>query len=737
MPFSKRYILLIVWCCISNLINATNNICLFFCNNNYEPVAKADVNIYCNGKFTAFKTDSNGIINIAPIYVGCKLTADAVGYEQILNYTFVNKNVDTILLKRKNTQLNEFVITGVHKDIITEKSLYKINVLNEATIKQQAANNLAELLTYQTSFFTQTDNFLGNTINMQGLGGQNIKILINGIPVNGRENGNIDLAQFNLNNVDRVELVKGPMSVLYGTDALGGVINIITKKPLNKKNIKLSNFSETINRHIQQASINYVAGRHLININASRTFCAGIGYTDTFNRAQTWKPKLQHQADANYTYKFSKGVLQYKPTVINEKIINRGTPKVDPFGAFAIDDYYITNRLINTIALDVELDSNNKLTVNNTVSYYNRIKNQYTKNLQTLSQELTRAQGSQDTSSFIDYNSRGVYYANKGKDLKLLFGYEINYQNALSLKLYKDRYAMLDYAIFAAPSFSFNKDKWVMQPSLRIASNNFYKVPITPSLLIKGELNKNVIFRASYTRGYRAPTLKELYLFFVDANHNVIGNEELDAETSHQVQMHLDGKLPTLSNTSFKYTVSTYFNTIKKQIALALINANFNAYQYVNIDNFSNACTEVRVESSNKHIKQVLGTSINHILTADSGKGFTNVDLTSATSYTCKPIKTVFNINYRYISKQVLLGVNSIGENASYNAYLPATHWLDANASKNFLANKLQLQIGVKNILNIGSLQVQGNTNTNVHGNNGIQQMSPGRSIFLNAQYSF
>jgi hypothetical protein len=124
MPFSKRYILLIVWCCISNLINATNNICLFFCNNNYEPIANADVNIFCNGKFTAFKTDSNGIINIAPIYVGCKLTADAVGYEQILNYAFVNKNVDTILLKRKNTQLNEFVITGVHKDYLLTKLVF-------------------------------------------------------------------------------------------------------------------------------------------------------------------------------------------------------------------------------------------------------------------------------------------------------------------------------------------------------------------------------------------------------------------------------------------------------------------------------------------------------------------------------------------------------------------------------------------------------------------------------------
>ena len=61
------------------------------------------------------------------------------------------------------------------------------------------------------------------------------QILVDGIPVIGRTNGNIDISQLSLTNIERVEIVKGPMSTLYGTDALGGVINLISAKDTENK----------------------------------------------------------------------------------------------------------------------------------------------------------------------------------------------------------------------------------------------------------------------------------------------------------------------------------------------------------------------------------------------------------------------------------------------------------------------------------------------------------------------
>ena len=68
-----------------------------------------------------------------------------------------------------------------------------------------------------------------------------VEDLIDGVPIVGRVDGNIDLSQINMENVDHIEIVKGPMSVVYGTSALAGVINIITKKNTKDKYVVKAN----------------------------------------------------------------------------------------------------------------------------------------------------------------------------------------------------------------------------------------------------------------------------------------------------------------------------------------------------------------------------------------------------------------------------------------------------------------------------------------------------------------
>ncbi len=706
---------------------------------NKAAVANADVNIYCNNKLVAVNTNKSGGVQLPDfILPSCKIVIEAAGFETYYNYTISNNPQDTIYIIRKNIQLNEFVVTGVAKDIIAEKNLYKVNVISAATIKQQAVNNVAELLSNQTSFYKQQDNLLGTTINMQGLGGQNIKILINGVPLNGRENGNIDLSQININNVERVEIVKGPMSVLYGSDALGGVINIITKQPQKKFGASLNTYAESIGRVVNSGSINFTAkGRHAAIFNVARTFNYGVGFADTFNRATIWKPKQTYNIDADYTYKFSKGKISYRPLVVLEKIQNLGTPKIDPFSAFVMDEYYYTTRVVNTIGTDVELDSNKKLMASITNSYYNRVRKRMAKDMTNLTEELSTNPGDQDTSTFIDNNFRSVYHSKNGKQFLFYIGAEVNTQQALSLKLKDKKYFMYDYAIFAAPTFNTPNGKWSIQPSLRIATNNYYKVPITPSLLIKAQLTPTLLWRISYTTGYRAPSLKELYLNFVDAQHNVIGNAELNAETSYQIQTHTEKTWYNKNNALYKNTLSIYGNQVRNQIALALVNAASNAYQYANVDYFQNIAVEYKTDLQYKDFKSVATVAYNNIMSADSGRGFANWELNLNANYALTKYNSNFNVQYRYLGKQAILGIGSIGANAMYTSYLPATYWLDANASKKFFNQKLFVQLGVKNILNIQAMNVRGNINNNIHSNNGNQLLSPGRSGFISMGYTF
>ena len=72
---------------------------------------------------------------------------------------------------------------------------------------------------------------LGETdFELMGMSGNNVKILMDGIPMIDRGSTKQSLSQLDVNRIERVEIVEGPMSVVYGTDALAGVINIITKK---------------------------------------------------------------------------------------------------------------------------------------------------------------------------------------------------------------------------------------------------------------------------------------------------------------------------------------------------------------------------------------------------------------------------------------------------------------------------------------------------------------------------
>jgi outer membrane receptor for ferrienterochelin and colicins len=74
-------------------------------------------------------------------------------------------------------------------------------------------------------------------MSMMGLSGQNVKILLDGVPMVGRQgtSNEINVNQIDVNSIERIEIIEGPMSVVYGADALAGVINIITKKAKKEK----------------------------------------------------------------------------------------------------------------------------------------------------------------------------------------------------------------------------------------------------------------------------------------------------------------------------------------------------------------------------------------------------------------------------------------------------------------------------------------------------------------------
>ena len=204
-----------------------------------------------------------------------------------------------------NGMLDETVVTGVPAPVRLQNALAQYRVITRDQMKAQGAMTVADALTTQLNITVGNDRVLGANLTMQGLGGDKIKVLIDGLPVNGRENGNIDLGQLSLNNVARIEIVQGPMSVLYGSDALGGVINIITAKP--KKPLEASagfNYESVGHYNADVAGAWRISERQSIQAGAGRNFSDAFGYLDTVapQRARIFKPKEQWLANGAYYY---------------------------------------------------------------------------------------------------------------------------------------------------------------------------------------------------------------------------------------------------------------------------------------------------------------------------------------------------------------------------------------------------------------------------------------------------
>lgn len=306
-----------------------------------------------NNQGLVFYSDKSGKINFNGEFQGAIYELSAIGFETIIDT--LNSNTFYKVFLQPTIDLDPIVVTAQYQSSTVNNSIQKITVISRQVIEQSGSNNLGDLLTYQTGIRLGNDNILGTTVNLGGISGQNVKILIDGVPVIGRLDGNVDLSQLNLNNVERIEIVEGPLSVNYGTDALGGTINIITKTA-TAKTIEWNThpYYESVGNYNLSSSLACRIKNQSFSISLARNYFDGWSMNDPFiefpteriadtNRFRTWKPK--EQINSEFRYKIGVKGWDFSPYYrhFNEEIENRGHP-LAPYLETAFDDYYLTNR---------------------------------------------------------------------------------------------------------------------------------------------------------------------------------------------------------------------------------------------------------------------------------------------------------------------------------------------------------------------------------------------------------
>ena len=651
--------------------------------------------------------------------------------------------------------MEEVVVTGQYKPQSLKNSVYQVRVINQEKIQLSGATNIQQVLSTQLGFRFSNDNTLGiSDVKVNGMGGNNVKILLDGVPMVDRYDQRVSLSQIDVNNIDRIEIVEGPMSVSFGSDAMAGVINIITKK--NNKDL----FSVNALIREETAASEYFPfsykGVHTQNINANYSknhLVASIGGThndlngfggDQFGRGKTWKPKEQWLANGKIGYVNDRMNVYYRIDGLKENILVRNPINYNNYKA--IDQEYITDRFIHQLQSDYHL--NDKIQLNGFIAYtdYQRETKTTRHNFEANKIE-PNLPGEGDVSKLNSLSLKASMQYQVSAKFSLQPGIDINDEKASGDRI-EGSPEKIDYAFFVSAEIK-PLTFMSIRPGVRISGNSVYDAPpVIPSLNTKFVLSKELDLRLAYGYGFRAPTLRELYLTFYDANHSLIGNKDLKAEFSNSVNGSLTFTPASLKNIGFKSTLSGFYTAYRNQVELLQSTANNTDYTYYNTDKSKTVGGSVENVLQLKNLEVGLGVSYigfsssqyddENYVKEDSRELLWSPEINSNITYRLEKIKTTFGLFYKYTGSKSNFSFGMLNNQNAILLTRTSAYQLADFTTKTDINKFLTVHLGVKNLFDVTT--VDNNTiasSNSAHSGAGPLSIGYGRSFFAGLNFKW
>ncbi len=417
--------------------------------------------------------------------------------------------------------MDEVVVTATKSPRLLGNVAIPVSVINAKTLYQSGSLRLNEILSEQTGIVV-TDNF-GKGIQVQGLSSDYTLILLNGEPLIGRTGGVLDLSRLSVRGVKKIEIIKGPSSSLYGSEAMGGVVNIITYDAANYKsdlNVRYGRFNT------MDGSFDYARKFKHIQVNASFNVNSSEGYSLKPNANQkTVEPFWRSFQNANLSGQFNKHMkygigLRYNNTYIKNSInvqnggvnvLSQGFEKSNEFNINPYVEYELNKSFKNvTRAYFTGFQAVQELAVKDIASGYNDRFQQ----------------------SYIKFeNQSNIQLSNYSE---ITFGIGVIKESVSS-----NRYDSLSTRRFNQILYTYAQWEKKLTPTLvlvggaRYDYNSAYASVLSPKIAFKYKLSHNIDFNLSYGRGFKAPDFRQLYLNFTNlaaGAYSVFGTEVAKVE---------------------------------------------------------------------------------------------------------------------------------------------------------------------------------------------------------------
>ncbi|MEO6868555.1 MAG: TonB-dependent receptor [Ginsengibacter sp.] len=438
-----------------------------------------------------------------------------------------------IVIAQENTNdstlklLDEVVISGTRTENKVSNLPLPIEVINSKSIRQSGSQKLLEILQMQSGLVVASNplgtalqgypNPFGEGVQMQGLDPAYTLIMVDGEHLTGRNAGIINLGRIATGNIEQIEILKGTATSLYGSDALAGVINVITKIPVKNK-ISLNTHYASNNTLGINASANYIHKKASLQIFASRYSSDGYDL-DKNIYGKTVDPFTDYAFNSKLLFPWNdKNKLTISARYFSDNQRNN-------YLIFPQSEPMIVNG--NTIERDKSIFAKWQHKINASVNYFATLyTTAYTNNAAVF---LERKDSLYERITLDQLLVKPEIQFNIGKDPAALFiagaGYNIEKVNS---SRYSSTKHLNSWYTYIQKQFHW-KSKTNIIAGARFDKNSLYSAQLSPKLAIAYKINPSFILKGSVGAGFKAPDFRQQFLDFSNSliGYTLLGAREL------------------------------------------------------------------------------------------------------------------------------------------------------------------------------------------------------------------
>ena len=415
----------------------------------------------------------------------------------------------------RSVDMDEVVVTATRSERLLGNTAVPVTLIRQQTIRQSGSLRLHDILGEQTGLFI-TQGF-GRGVQMQGLSPDYTLILLDGEPLIGRMGGVLDLTRLTVGNIRKIEIVKGPSSSLYGSEALAGVINIITDGSGQRKlqaDARYGRFNTADLSVDGSTRFGRLRLTGFLNYNSTQ------GYSLLPNSIQKtvepyWRLTGQQSVayDLSERTRFRASFRQHHEDIVNSIVVQNLGSQLLSKGRELNNDYNITPSLSHRFSDAV------RTTLRGYASEFS-------------SRQLLDVAG--ESNSYNDRFRQRFIRIEDQTDISLGASLSLNVGGGYILETVRsNRYDSLETERRNTIGYAFLQQEWrateklVFTGGVRYDRNATYASVWSPKLAVQFRPTASLRINASVGRGFKAPDFRQLYLNFTNiaaGSYSVFGS---------------------------------------------------------------------------------------------------------------------------------------------------------------------------------------------------------------------